>query len=178
MEFERVNLDDLSEEEIKKTQKSIELLFKINHTIPTSEEYPKLINQLIGNIGENSTIMAPLNGAAFEHINIGNNVYINTNALLMARGGIKIEDNVMLAANVQLISNNHDEYKRQILTCKPIIIKEGAWIGAGATILPGVKIGKHAIVGASSVVTKDVEDYTVVVGNPAKEIKKLDKNKF
>ena len=84
----------------------------------------------------------------------------------------------MLAANVQVISNNHDEYDRQVLTCKPVLIKEGAWIGAGATILPGVSVGKYAIVGACAVVTKDVPDYAVVVGTPARVVKTLDKEKF
>jgi len=103
---------------------------------------------------------------------------INSNFLAMARGGITIEDNVMIAANVQLIFNNHDLYDRWVLTCKPVLIKEGAWIGAGATILPGVSIGKYAVIGAGSVVTKDVNDYCVAVGNPAKVIKVLDKDKF
>ncbi len=178
MDYEVVDMNKLTEDELKEANESLELLFKINHTLPTTEEYGNLVKQLVGTIGENSTIMSPIAGAAFKHLNIGDNVYINSNALLMARGGITIEDNVMLAANVQLLSNNHDEYNRQLLTCKPILIKEGAWIGAGATILPGITIGKHAIIGASSVVTKNVEDYALVVGNPAREIKKLDKNKF
>ena len=96
----------------------------------------------------------------------------------MSRGGITIGDNVQIAANVQLISNNHDPYDRQILTCKPVVIKDGAWIGAGASIMPGVTIGKHAIVGAASVVTHDVGDCEVAVGSPAKVIKKLDEERF
>ena len=95
-----------------------------------------------------------------------------------ARGGITIEDDVQIAANVQLLSNNHDPYDRQILTCKPIRIRRGAWIGAGATIMAGVTVGKYAIVGAAAVVTHDVGDYEVVVGNPAKVIRKLDPEKF
>ena len=83
-----------------------------------------------------------------------------------------------LAANVQLISNNHDPYDRQILTCKPVLIKYGAWVGAGATILPGVTVGKYAIIGANSVVNKDIPDYAVAVGSPAKVVKYLDKEKF
>ena len=122
--------------------------------------------------------MAPVAGAAIDMLKIGNNVYINSNSLLMARGGITIEDDVLIAANVQLLSNNHDEYERQILTCKPIHIKKGAWIGAGASILPGVTIGKNAIVGAGAIVTKDVGDFEVAVGIPAKVVKKLDENKF
>ena len=97
---------------------------------------------------------------------------------MMARGGITIEDGVQIAANVQLLSNNHDPYDLQVLTCKPVLIREGAWIGAGATVLPGVCVGKHAVVGAASVVTKDVPDYAVAVGNPAKVIKMVDADRF
>ena len=85
---------------------------------------------------------------------------------------------VQIAANVQLLTNNHDPYERRILPCRPILIKKGAWIGAGATILPGICVGAHAIVGAASVVTKDVPDYAVVVGNPARVVKMLDAEKF
>ena len=179
MDFERVDMREMTPDEMIKMAEMAEIVFKLNHTLPNSEEYNELIKQLFGdNIGENSTVMAPIAGAAFDHIKIGNNVYINSNSLLMARGGITIEDDVMLAANVQLLSNNHDEYDRQVLTCKPIHIKKGAWIGAGVSILPGVTIGKYAIVGAGAIVTKDVGDYEVAVGVPAKIVKTLDKYKF
>ncbi|HII08889.1 MAG TPA: galactoside O-acetyltransferase [Methanosphaera sp.] len=175
----RVDMRKLSMEDMEKYSKMNELVFKLNHTLPGSEEYAKLLKELFGdNIGKNSTITAPFSGAAFDQIVMGDNVFINSNSLLMARGGITFEDDVMLAANVQVISNNHDVYDRQVLTCKPVLIKEGAWIGAGATILPGVCVGKYAVVGACAVVTKDVPDYAVVVGNPAKVVKELDKNKF
>ena len=179
MDFERVDMREMTPDEMIKMAEMAEIVFKLNHTLPNSEEYNEIIKQLFGdNIGENSTVMAPIAGAAFDHIKIGNNVYINSNSLLMARGGMTIEDDVMLAANVQLLSNNHDEYDRQVLTCKPIHIKRGAWIGAGASILPGVTIGKYAIVGAGAIVTKDVGDYEVAVGVPAKIVKTLDKDKF
>lgn len=179
MDFEKIDMREMSEEEMIKAGQMAEIVFKINHTMPGSEEYNSLLKELFGdNLGENSQIMAPIAGAAFDHMKIGNNVFINSNSLLMARGGITIEDDVMFAANVQLLSNNHDEYDRQVLTCKPIHIKKGAWIGAGASILPGVTIGKYAIVGAGAIVTKDVGDYEVAVGVPAKIVKKLDKDKF
>ena len=179
MDFERVDMREMTDEEMAEAFRMSEIVFKINHTMPNTEEYNNLLKELLGdNLGENSQIMAPIAGAAFDHLKVGNNVFINSNSLLMARGGITIEDDVMFAANVQLLSNNHDEYDRQVLTCKPIIIKKGAWIGAGVTILPGVTIGKYAIVGAGAVVTKDVGDYEVAVGIPAKVVKTLDKEKF
>ena len=177
--MERVDLDKITQEEQELMFKQSKLLFKLNHTEPMTEEYAALLNELLdNNIGDNSTITTPFAGAAFDKIKIGNNVFINNNCLAMARGGITIEDDVMIAGNVQLLSNNHDEYERQILTCEEIIIRKGAWIGAGATILPGVTIGKYAIVGAGAIVTKDVPDYAVVVGIPAKVVKTLDESKF
>ena len=61
---------------------------------------------------------------------------------------------------------------------EPVVIEKGAWIGAGATLLPGIRVGNHAIVGAASVVTKDVPDYAVVAGNPARIVKTLDPERF
>lgn len=175
----RVDMRKMTAEERAKGAAIMQLLYKLNHTMPMTEEYLDVLGELFeGRIGEGSFVAAPLAGAALDKVTIGNHVYVNTNALMMARGGITIEDNVQIAANAQLISNNHDVYDRQILTCKPILIKEGAWIGAGATILPGVSVGKYAVVGAMSVVTKDVPDYAVVVGSPAKVVKMLDADKF
>ena len=96
-------------------------------------------------------------------------------SLMMLVGGITLEDEVLVAANVQLISNNHDLNQRNIITCKPVRICRKAWIGAGATILPGVTVGENAVVGAAgSVVTRDVPPMTIVAGNPAKIIRKID----
>ena len=177
--MERIDLDKISQEELELSIKQSKILFKLNHTEPMTEEYDLLLKELLNNnIGENSRITTPFAGAAFDKIKLGNNVFINSNCLAMARGGITIEDDVMLAGNVQLLSNNHDEYERQILICDEILIKKGAWIGAGATVLPGVTIGKYAIVGAGAIVTKDVPDYSVVVGIPAKVVKTLEKDKF
>ena len=119
-------------------------------------------------IGENSIIYNQLTVVRPKNVTIGKNVTVMNGVLMMSAGGITIEDNVMIAANVQLISNNHDPYDRDVLTCKPIRIKYGAWVGAGATILPGVTVGKYAIVGANSVVSKDIPDYGVAVGTLAK----------
>lgn len=64
--------------------------------------------------------------------------------------------------------------QHRILLCKPVVIKKNAWIGAGVTILPGVTIGENAIVGAAAVVTKDVPANTIVVGNPARIVRKVE----
>ena len=156
-----------------------QLLQKFNLALPLTDEYFSLMKELFYNqIGENSVVNNQLTVVLPKNVTIGSGVTVMNGALMMAAGGITIEDNVMIAANVQLISNNHDPYDRQILTCKPVLIKYGAWVGAGATILPGVTVGKYAIIGANSVVNKDIPDYAVAVGSPAKIVKYLDKEKF
>ena len=161
------------------TVRDTQLLQKFNLALPLTDEYFSLMKELFYNqIGENSVVNNQLTVVLPKNVTIGSGVTVMNGALMMAAGGITIEDNVMIAANVQLISNNHDPYDRQILTCKPVLIKYGAWVGAGATILPGVTIGKYAIIGANSVVNKDIPDYAVAVGSPAKVVKYLDKEKF
>ena len=156
-----------------------QLNHKFNLALPYSEEWFSLMKELFYNsLGENTVVNNQLTVVVPKNVKIGKDVTVMNGALMMAAGGITIEDKVLIAANVKLISNNHDPYERDVLLCKPILIKKGAWIGAGSTILPGVTVGKYAIVGSDSVVTKDVPDYAVVVGTPAKIIKYLDAVKF
>lgn len=174
MEEFRIDMRKPEEADLEEGIRCAQLCFKINHTMPYTEEYDALVKELfMGNIGENSRVMPPVTIVRGNSVKIGKNVVVMNNALFMAAGGITIEDNVLVAANAQLISNNHDLYDHAVLTCKPVHLKRNCWIGAGATILPGVTVGENAVVGAGAVVTKDVEDNTVVGGNPAKLIKRL-----
>ena len=152
-----------------------QVLFKLNHTMPFTDEYFSLVRELFGdNLGESATVMPGLTGVCFDRVRIGKNVMIMNNCLMMSRGGITIDDGAMIAANAQLISNNHDLHDHQLLVCKPVHICRNAWIGAGASILPGVTVGENAVVAAGAVVTKDVAPNTVVGGNPAKLIKTIE----
>ena len=178
-EEKRVDMRIPDPENRAENVRAAQVMFRLNQTMPFTEEYGKLLKELFGdNLGENSYVAAPVSGACVSTMKIGKGVFINSGLLAMARGGITIEDGAQIAANVQLISNNHDPYDLQILTCKPVRIGREAWIGAGATILPGVSVGQHAVIGAASVVTKDVPDYAVAVGNPAKVIRYLDPERF
>ena len=175
MEEIRVDTRVITKKEQEKGMRDVKLVFGINHTMPYTEEYNNLVKELFKNkIGEGSSILPPLNCVCADKVTLGKNVMIMNNCLMMSRGGITIEDNAMIAANVQLISNNHDLKDRLILTCKPVHICKNVWIGAGATILPGVTIGENAVVAAGSVVTKDVEANTIVGGSPAKLIKRIE----
>lgn len=174
MEELRIDLAQQCPEDLSNFKEELKLMFQLNHTMPLTPDYEGLIDKLFPNRGEDSVIMAPISGVRFYNVKIGKRVYVNTGCLMMSAGGITIGDDTQIAANVQLISNNHDLKERQVITCKPITIGRNVWIGAGATILPGVSIGDNAVIGASSVVTKDVPANTIYAGNPAKFIKKID----
>lgn len=181
MECEEFIVDtrDYRPEERKEGERISHLMYQLNHTEASTPEYKRLLKELFSDrIGEDSMIMPGMHGAALDRIRIGSDVLIYYNVLFMARGGITIEDHARIAADSSIITNNHDPYDRAILTCRPVLIKEGAWIGAHTIILPGVSIGRYAIIGAGSVVTKDVPDYGVAVGNPAHVIRTLDPGKF
>ena len=163
-----VDLRYFSEEDRKVWIRDVKLVFQINHTIPYTEEYYKLVEELFeGRIGENSQLLPPLNCISAAGVTIGKNVVIMGNCLMMARGGITIGDGTIISANVQLLSNGHDLHQRNLLLCKPISIGKNVWIGAGVTIMPGVSIGDNAVVEAGAVVTRDLPDNVVVAGVPA-----------
>ena len=173
MEEIKIDLRNYTQEELNEIDRQNKVLFRLNHTLPGSEEYNELIPQLFSHVGNGSNIVAPMTIVHGDKVKIGKNVVIMPNCLMMASGTITIEDKVQVAAYVKLISNNHDFHDRMVLTCKPIVLKTNCWIGAGATILPGVTVGENSVVGAGSVVTKDVPDNTIVAGNPAKFIKHI-----
>lgn len=174
MEEIRIDLTKQDQETLAKFKEELGNMYKLNHTLPMTPEYDELVNKLFPHKGEGSVVMPPISGVRFHNVKIGKRVYINSGCLMMSAGGITIGDDTQVAANVQLISNNHDLKERQVITCKPIKIGKNVWIGAGATILPGVTIGDNSVVGAASVVTKDVEPDTIVAGNPAKIIRKIE----
>ncbi len=113
-----------------------------------------------------------------ERISVGKNFGINSGTYINAVGGIEIGNYVLLGNNVTISSGMHPiegshptVFERQTIP-KKIIIEDDVWIGAGAVIMPGVKLAKGTIVGANSTVTKDTQEYSVVVGSPAIMIRK------
>ena len=173
MEEIRIDVRKQSVEELELAKTQAQLLFRFNHTMPMTDESELLMKKLFPSMGEGSRISAPLSGVRFHKVSIGKDVIVMPGCLMMSAGGIRIDDGAMIAANVQIISNNHDLYERHVIICRPVHIGKNAWIGAGATILPGVTVGENAVVGAASVVTKDVAPDTIVAGNPARLIKRL-----
>lgn len=174
----RIDLRVPNDERHKEGQRTTKLLFQLHHTLPFSDEYHQLLQELFPDLGKDCYIATPLYMNLANNIHIGNHVSINPYFRCMSAGNVFIEEYAQIAMGVSIITNNHDFYDRPVLTVQDVRIEKNTWIGAGAIILPGVTIGENAIVGAGSVVTHDVAPNTIVAGNPAKTIRALDASKF
>lgn len=152
-----------------------ELLIKYNST-SNPGELRKIWGNLTGKtLDPTSYIQIPVHINHAEFVTVGKNVYINHACSMLALGTITIEDDVLIGPKANLLSEGHplDPNNRKAMIVKPIVIKRNAWIGAGATILPGVTVGENAVVAAGAMVNKDVPANTVVGGIPAKVIKEI-----
>nr|WP_314895810.1 DapH/DapD/GlmU-related protein [uncultured Flavobacterium sp.] len=152
-----------------------ELLIQMNNSSDPME-ITEILSKILDKEVQNVAVFTPIYINYGKHINIGKNVFINFDCTFLALGGITIEDDVLIGPKVSLITENHplNPQQRKGLIGKPIYIKKNAWIGANATILPGVTIGENAVVAAGAVVSKDAPDNVIVGGIPAKIIKSID----
>lgn len=156
--------------------RTIKLIPALNASTDVDEIRNRLSDIIGTEIDQSTMIFAPFYTNFGRHISIGKNVFINHACSFLDLGGITIEDQVLIGPRVNLVTENHpiDPSQRKNLDLKSIFLKRNAWIGAGATILPGVTIGENSIVAAGAVVNKDVPDNTIVGGIPAKLIRSID----
>lgn len=138
---------------------------------------------VLGKVGKNSFINRNFFYHTGKNIEIGDNVFINRNVELIAKGSkLVIKNDVLIGQNVVITTANHGfetkiPIRLQKMKSKKIIINDDVWIGANVVILPGVTLAKGSIIGAEAIVTKDVKTYSIVGGVPAKLIKyRFDKN--
>jgi acetyltransferase-like isoleucine patch superfamily enzyme len=156
--------------------RTIRLCVQMNAQATDLDDVRKKLGEIIGTeIDESTTIFPPFHTNFGRSISLGKNVFINHACSFLDIGGITIEDDVQIGPRVNLTSENHplDPEDRKTLLLGPILIKRNAWIGAGATILPGVTVGENAVVAAGAVVSRDVPPNTVVAGIPAKVVKRI-----
>jgi len=169
-----IRLDDPEYPKVQEiVSRTIRLSAALNAATDTGQIRERL-SEIIGSQLDETTIIFPPFYTNFgRFIQIGKNVFINHACSFLDMGGITIEDHVLIGPKVNLVTENHPltPADRRALISKPILVKRNAWIGAAATVLPGVTIGENAVVAAGAVVTTDVPDNTIVAGVPAKIIK-------
>ena len=152
------------------------ILSELNLKYHNDDDTRHIMEELTGRkIDKSVTVYTPFYTDFGRNITFGKNIFINGGCTFMDRGTITIGDGAYIGPNANLVTINHDidPEKRHMTICKPIVLENNVWIGAGATVLPGITIGEGAVIGAGSVVTRDVPPMTVVGGVPAKVIKKI-----
>lgn len=157
-------------------QEAIKITMEINSKYHTPEEIVELFSKLTGKeVDKSFKLFPPFYSECGINITVGKNVFINACCRFQDQGGITIGDNCFIGHNVTLATLNHDlnPNNRSTMIPKRITIGKNVWIGSDSTILPGITVGDGAIIGAGSVVTKDVPKNTIVGGNPAKVIKHI-----
>lgn len=157
----------------------LELLYTFNQTRPSEQEKRnQLLKQMFAEIGKNCYIEPPFH-ANFggKHVHFGKNIYANFNLTMVDDGHIYVGDYTMFAPGVIVATAGHPilpELRETVYQYNmPVHIGKNCWIGAGAIILPGVTIGDQVVVGAGSVVTKDLPSNVVAVGNPCQVVREV-----
>lgn len=168
---------------VKDTVHYVEILNKLsNSEIQRRRDF---LRTFVAKLDEGAIINSPFYMEFANHLEMGVNSFINYDCIMLNNAMVKLGDNVLVGPKVSFYTAMHpiDAKQREqwLVYAKPITVEDNVWIGGSATILGGVTIGKNAIVGAGAVVTKDVEPNTIVVGNPARVLRKItaeDSKKF
>lgn len=154
------------------------IIAELNAGYHTNREVLAILSRLTGvKVDDSLWLMPPFYTDFGRNIRFGKNVFVNTCCTFMDRGGITIEDKALFAPKVNLITTGHpiDPVLRRDTVSKPIIVKKNAWLGIGASVMPGVVIGENSVVAAHAVVTRNVPDNVIVGGIPAKIIKHIER---
>lgn len=154
-----------------------EELCRTYNTTPDRAERAAVLKELLGEVGEDVRIRPPFRCDYGTYISIGARTFVNFGAVFLDAGPITIGEDVQMGPNVQLLTPTHelDPARRRAGWEKglPITIGDNVWLGGGVIVCPGVTIGADTVVGAGSVVTKDLPSGVLAVGNPARVIRTL-----
>lgn len=174
------------EELLKERAICKDLCFAYNQLKPSQiSEQEKIIRRLLGKTGKQFYITAPFWCDYGRNIEIGENFYTNHNCIILDGAKVIFGDNVFIAPNCTFSTAGHpldSEQRNQGLEyAYPIIVGDNVWFGASVTVLPGIKIGSNTVIGAGSIVNRDIPDGVVAAGNPCRVLRKIteeDKKKY
>lgn len=166
------------EELLKERMKTKDMCYEYNSLKPSDvEKKQHIIKKILGKTKGNFWIEQPFTCDYGYNIEIGENFYANHNIIILDANKVKFGDNVFIAPNCAFYTSGHPlnaQTRNQGLEyAYPIEIGNNVWIGGNTVVLPGVKIGDNCVIGAGSIVTKDIPSNSVAVGNPCKVIKNI-----
>ena len=155
-----------------------DLMYEFNHTRPSEEEKRnELVKEIFGSVGDPVWVMQPITLARGKTVHIGKGTYINSGLTLIDDYEIYIGENCLLATNVTICTTGHPVHPalrpHGEMYSFPVKIGNNVWIGSNVVILPGVTIGDNAVIGAGSIVTKDVPANVIAVGNPCHVMREI-----
>ncbi|WP_255994032.1 sugar O-acetyltransferase [Clostridium perfringens] len=162
--------------------KSLELLYDFNQTRPSEQDKrDKMLKKMFAEIGDDCYIEPPFHANwGGKNVHFGNGVYANFNLTMVDDCDIFVGNNVLFGPNVTVSAGTHPIHpelrSKQAQYNIPIHIGNNVWIGANSVILPGVNIGDNSVIGAGSVVTKDIPSNVVAVGNPCRVLREINEN--
>lgn len=159
------------------SQDALRITMELNNKYHAPEEIRELFSKLTDSeVDETFRLFPPFYTDCGKNIKVGKNVFINACCKFQDQGGITIGDGCLVGHNVTIATLNHEinPEKRSCIIPKPVKIGKNVWIASDSTILPGVEIGDGAIIGAGSVVTKNVPENTIATGNPARFLRKIE----
>lgn len=168
----------ISDESVMEEQKVCRRILQRLNTADRSDfqEIGRIIQELFGK-SENAFVNPPFYCDYGSHIRVGKNFFANYNCTIIDVAQVTIGDNCQMAPNVAIYTAGHpihpDSRNSLYEYGIPVTIGDNVWIGGNTVILPGVRIGNNVVIGAGSVVTKDIPDWTVAVGNPCRAVKTI-----
>ncbi|MBN1178118.1 MAG: sugar O-acetyltransferase [Anaerolineae bacterium] len=159
-------------------RQQVKTLLRRYNLTETIDERQAILRQLLGQIGRESIIEPPFHCVYGQNIYLGDHVYLNFLCTILDCNEVHIGHHVMIGPGVQIYTAAHllqaEPRNQGLEEAKPVVIEDNVWLGGSAILLPGVRVGRNAVVGAGAVVTRNVPANTVVVGNPARVIREIE----
>jgi galactoside O-acetyltransferase len=167
-----------SEAAFQNPQRRADLVFAYNATPPADiEQRRELLEAILGSVGARTVLLPPFHAGFGSNVHIGDDFFGNVNLTFVDDVEIRIGDGVMIAPSVTLTTTGHpihpglrEDFRR---FSEPIVIEDRVWIGSNVVVLPGVRIGYGSVIGAGSVVSRDVPPMSVAVGTPCRVVRTI-----